>query len=50
MMAHGETLGLLSVQTTQDQDDESVFGSNESIEQLAKTLAEQASLALATLK
>ena len=50
MMAHGETLGLLTVQTTRDQNDESVFGSDESIEQLAKTLAEQASLALANLK
>jgi GGDEF domain-containing protein len=50
MMAHGETLVLLSVQIMRDQNDESVFGSNESAEQLAKTVAEQASLARANLK
>ena len=50
MMAHGETLGLLYVDTAVDQSDESVLASNESIGQLAKTLGEQASLALANLR
>jgi diguanylate cyclase (GGDEF)-like protein len=51
MMAHGETLGLLYVDTGQNHNAESMFTSNgEPMEQLAKTLAEQASLALANLK
>ena len=51
MMAHGETLGLLYVDSGQNKDDESVFGkSSDSGEQLVKTLAEQAALALANLK
>jgi diguanylate cyclase (GGDEF)-like protein len=51
MMAHGETLGLLYVDSGRSKDDGSVFGkSGNSGEQLAKTLAEQAALALANLK
>jgi diguanylate cyclase (GGDEF)-like protein len=51
MMAHGETLGLLYVDSGQDSDNQSMFGkSGDSGEQLAKTLAEQAALALANLK
>lgn len=51
MMAHGETLGLLYVDTGLHHNADSLFTSNgEPTEQLAKTLAEQASLALANLK
>ena len=51
MMAHGETLGLLYVDSGSNAGEQSIFGkSGDSSEQLAKTLAEQAALALANLK